>query len=313
MARVINVFIGSSKERLDFANELKSLFEENDEFYCTIWNQCFEFNKDTLTILNTVSYQYDFAILLATNDDLGVSRNQIKNLARDNVIFEYGLFLGAMSKNRAFLVCENSVDLPSDLDGYNLAKFSQNQLADLTQKLIPNFLEQFQKSEIQPIPSTSLAIGYFESFLRPLSKIVYDRLKSRIILNKKKFEETATSIQVIIPEELSDNISHKAKIYFNKRSLDSDEIGDSDRPFPIRFFRNEEGLQVIDMPTILNAVRPAVNLLIPESGLGKSTARVLVERKELENFKKTLEYLVSEDDHSKALVSIVWEENQAVT
>lgn len=61
----------------------------------------------------------DFAILIATPDDTLESRGATQSVARDNVIFELGLFIGALGRTRTYIVADRTRDLqlPSDLLG----------------------------------------------------------------------------------------------------------------------------------------------------------------------------------------------------
>lgn len=61
----------------------------------------------------------DFAVLLMTADDTTASRGRRKASPRDNVVFELGLFMGALGRDRTFVVSPKGVDLklPTDLLG----------------------------------------------------------------------------------------------------------------------------------------------------------------------------------------------------
>jgi len=62
---------------------------------------------------------------LLTPDDVAVRRNSRFRVARDNVIFELGLFLGSFGPKRTFVVCNRAVlrSIPSDLLGVTLATY----------------------------------------------------------------------------------------------------------------------------------------------------------------------------------------------
>jgi predicted nucleotide-binding protein len=47
---------------------------------------------------------FDFAILVLTPDDLTQSRGKQQPSPRDNVVFELGLFIGALGRDRVFMV-----------------------------------------------------------------------------------------------------------------------------------------------------------------------------------------------------------------
>lgn len=310
MDRKINVFIGGSSESLDEARTLKESLESFGSVNCTIWNNgIFVFNKNFLDSLTHASYSFDFGILIATNDDIALMRNSLKDIPRDNVIFEYGLFLGSMGNSKTFLLQEKGVNLPSDLLGYTTPRFESNftsdQWLELSRELHDKLLEEHSKSNIQVLPSTSLAIGYFDSFLKKICHYVME--KEGPLLNKNQFNHSKIIIQIIIPEELSSDIGAKAKIYFQNRNFIADEIGVGGRPFPIRFFRKKDDLTILDIPTTLNAIRPSVDLLVSTNSIGPNNMKNQIERKELENFKRTLEYLISQDDYSNCLVEVLWE------
>jgi dolichyl-phosphate-mannose--protein O-mannosyl transferase len=63
--------------------------------------------------------------LVATPDDLSLSRGKIDATPRDNILFELGLFIGRLGRNRTFLVCnhDHPVKLPSDLNGWTRATY----------------------------------------------------------------------------------------------------------------------------------------------------------------------------------------------
>jgi predicted nucleotide-binding protein len=60
-----------------------------------------------------------FAIILLTNDDEGKARieTDLKARARQNVIFEMGYFIGKLGRDKVFLLLEQGVEKPGDLDG----------------------------------------------------------------------------------------------------------------------------------------------------------------------------------------------------
>ena len=70
-----------------------------------------------------------FAIVLLTADDMGISRKDIEKSntenrdpkaskrARQNVVFEMGYFMGKLDRAHVFLLLEDGVEKPGDLDG----------------------------------------------------------------------------------------------------------------------------------------------------------------------------------------------------
>lgn len=118
------VFIGSSSEGKVYAEYLQAALEDHCE--ATVWDQgVFGLSESSLDALVLESRRVDFAILVLTPDDLMRRRGQEKSSARDNVIFEAGLFVGALGPRRTFLVHARDLqlDLPSDLAGVTTCSF----------------------------------------------------------------------------------------------------------------------------------------------------------------------------------------------
>ena len=64
--------------------------------------------------------QVGFAIALLTPDDVGALQEDAPNLkprARQNVIFEFGYFIGRLGRNRVCALTKGNVEIPSDYDG----------------------------------------------------------------------------------------------------------------------------------------------------------------------------------------------------
>jgi hypothetical protein len=119
-----SVFIGSSTEGLKIAKALQVLLEHPCEV--TIWSQgVFGLSQGTLESLVMALDEYDFAVLVLTADDLVHSRDTSASAPRDNVLFELGLFMGGLGRNRTFIVYDRTAGLriPSDLAGVSAATF----------------------------------------------------------------------------------------------------------------------------------------------------------------------------------------------
>lgn len=113
------LFVGSSKEALPVARALQSALEY-DDVDVRLWTDGV-FGPSSFTIddlLNQVRTA-DFAVLIATPDDTVVSRKSESTAPRDNVVFELGLFMGTLGRERSFILSPREADLklPSDLLG----------------------------------------------------------------------------------------------------------------------------------------------------------------------------------------------------
>lgn len=114
------VFIGSSTEGLEIGRYLQLVLEEAGECVVTRWDQgVFTASSYTMESLTQAAKGADFAILVATADDTVESRGASRPMVRDNVIFELGLFIGALGRERTYIVADRDSDLqlPTDLAG----------------------------------------------------------------------------------------------------------------------------------------------------------------------------------------------------
>jgi hypothetical protein len=114
------VFIGSSSEGVEIAEYLQHGLERSGECSVVCWHQgVFEASSYTIEGLAETAAKADFAVLIATADDTVVTRGATHTVARDNVIFELGLFIGALGRERTYVVADekNRLTLPSDLSG----------------------------------------------------------------------------------------------------------------------------------------------------------------------------------------------------
>ena len=66
-----------------------------------------------------------FAVVLLTPDDVGKARDdeQVNPRARQNVIFEFGYFVGRLGRKRVCAIVRDRVELPSDLLGITYIRY----------------------------------------------------------------------------------------------------------------------------------------------------------------------------------------------
>lgn len=79
----------------------------------------------------------DFAALVLTADDQTTSRGKKKASPRDNVIFELGLLMGALGRERVFILKPRNVDvrIPSDLLGVTWIEYARAGRLSLRERL----------------------------------------------------------------------------------------------------------------------------------------------------------------------------------
>lgn len=114
----LQVFIGSSMEGLRIARTLQAELEAATDCIVKRWDtDTFAPGSITLDELLTRANSVDFAILVATGEDTVTSRGTQSAAVRDNIILEFGLFLGALGRERVYLLSVGDAKLPSDLQG----------------------------------------------------------------------------------------------------------------------------------------------------------------------------------------------------
>lgn len=95
----------------------------------TIWrNGTFDLSSNTIDALTNKAKSVDFSLFIFSPDDIAIIRNQQKSIVRDNVLFELGLFIGALGKERCFILKPRGIDLhfPTDLLGVTPADYEPN-------------------------------------------------------------------------------------------------------------------------------------------------------------------------------------------
>jgi hypothetical protein len=123
------LFIGSSVESLLVANAIHENLEHSID--CTIWSQgVFELSTSALdSLVKSAKTNFDAAVFVFAADDRAWIRNNEVSVTRDNVIFELGLFMGALGKERVFFVVPRNTPqlrLPTDLLGITPADYDPN-------------------------------------------------------------------------------------------------------------------------------------------------------------------------------------------
>lgn len=308
------IFIGSSKEGLKEANYVKSRLEK-DNFEVFIWNDdIFKPNKNTLETLLNVASLFDFGIMIATKDDFTESRDDIFETVRDNVVFEFGLFLGRLGENRAFALQESGAKLPSDLLGITIPRFEKSDDYFSNQKFnkeIDNIIqiidEKISLGELGLLPSTVLAIGYYDNFV----STVCDALHSlpSLEFNGKEYKDFIFNI--VLPKDLDSDIKRRAKVYFKRMDIKEVKIDTNGRSFPLFLQLDEESSEdravLYDMPTTLGGIDKAIEMYMKKGHIGKTAQQQLLEERELRNFKTTLINLINNNAFTKGFVKVIEE------
>ena len=302
------IFIGSSSE-----GKKKALFIKNqlvDIADCQLWDEgFFENNNSYLQALEGGATLFDFAILVASKDDVQLKRDKLELITRDNVIFEFGLYVGRLGKNRSFFFKEKGLDLPSDLFGITLQEFTTTKkakgktLEEVCGKLKEVITDVSNTYQLSFVPSTVLAVGYFENFVSHVCRELMSSEK-RIVENKN-FEDF--KLHIVIPSQLPDMFQDQVIAYLKKKHLKEMKVETVTRKynFYLDYAQNEDSLlELYDLPTTLSALKVSIEMAISKSYKGETKRENMLKQKEMYNFCRTLTYLVNENAITRERVVI---------
>jgi predicted nucleotide-binding protein len=134
-----HVFIGSSSSGLPAARALASLLTKTQIVAVTVWPELFRSGgRFTLEVLLDALDEFEFAVLVMTADDEKIVRGIKTDSPRDNVVFELGMFMTRIGRQRALFVCEEAdgrrkaakqLEIPTDLAGVTALKFRRSRTA----------------------------------------------------------------------------------------------------------------------------------------------------------------------------------------
>ncbi len=198
------LFVGSSVESLNVAYAIQENLEHSAEV--TVWTQgVFELSRMTIQALMQAVDTFDFAVFVFAPDDVVIMRENTHRAARDNVVFELGLFTGGLGEDRAFIITPRDAELylPTDLAGITTAAFEPNRRdKNLVAALGPactRIKRAMEESGIrQPTSSaeglaTSVATGLSEELQRDVAQMLSDQ-EGRIEGVFVRFEQRVASM-----------------------------------------------------------------------------------------------------------------------
>ena len=127
------IFVGSSGEALEVCDAIQQ--ELQRDFDVTVWDQdVFRLTYDSLDSLLAALDSSDAGVFVVRPDDLTESRGQSSPTVRDNVIFELGMFIGRLGRDRTFMLSPTpspnrpAASLPSDLSGITTAHYDEGRI-----------------------------------------------------------------------------------------------------------------------------------------------------------------------------------------
>lgn len=122
MRKIPRVFVACSREALRFAEAIQQNLVSAD---VTVWNQdAFRVGNALIDELSRNLQMSDFGIIVFAPDDIVTIHGVEQYTVRDNVLFELGMFIGRLGKERSFIVRPKSnIRIPTDLWGVITATY----------------------------------------------------------------------------------------------------------------------------------------------------------------------------------------------
>lgn len=288
------IFIGSSSEELKIAERVKRLLKK--DFDVVIWDDnlwdrsVFKLNNNFLHDLLKAPLKFDFGILIGTPDDKTIVRKKTYLQARDNILFELGLFIGRLGLQRTCFLVDEKVKKISDLDGIFFSRFNEDNLEEKVEEIKDYFL-MAEPDDFNFFPSNTLAFGYFENFIKAIcSKIIIDGN-----LEIEGINYPTCTFDIIIPNKIDDDINLQFDLIKKKIGVKEAVIKCSgrDRKFHVNVEKLESGeIKIHDFPTTLTGINYAIKELLPEEYKKNGTEYKNILIRELNKFEHTLNNLI---------------------
>lgn len=169
----MRIFIASSKESLDIAKKIASIIE-NLGHTPILWNEpgLFVPGQYTLESLEKISQNVNAAIIVFSEDDKTWYRKEKVSTVRDNVLIEYGLFMGVLNRERVIVCKCGTPKIASDLLGINSIVFDKVYTSEID---IKTWIDHIQATEytycdswlkfgnFNNLFSKTCSLGYFNS------------------------------------------------------------------------------------------------------------------------------------------------------
>ncbi|SEO51109.1 STING domain-containing protein [Mucilaginibacter sp. OK283] len=311
-----SVFIGYALEASKTAALIKAGLDEIAD--CKEWIHDFDLGKSNYENLVTHIAYYDYAIMIAQGEDLIISRKKSARGTRDNVLFEFGLFAGGLGRSKVFFIMEQGTRIPTDLYGISLSFIPNKSSPDFKStvahsisRIKAHIINKEKTFDIGFLPSTALAYGYFSNFVqRTTERLLIDKQQHKVFTLQSGVDFSINTIEftILLPHDLSDNMFNKVKAKrlrdnWQKMKLASEDIRDYD--FSIDTSKAVHGdFHLVDIPFTLNALYKAIEIYSAKEYIGKTGKESILEYREIRNFKRTLEYLISTHAITTGIVNI---------
>tara|TARA_R110000765_G_scaffold413448_1_gene513513 strand:+ start:437 stop:1351 length:915 start_codon:yes stop_codon:yes gene_type:complete len=297
------IFIGSSSEELGTAKIVKAILQQ--DFEVVIWDEAlwdksvFKLNRNFLSNLLTATLKFDYGILIGSPDDKVEYRGKEMIQARDNVLFELGLFTGRLGLEKCAFLVDDTVKIPSDLGGIKLAMFNKNNLADKVEE-IKQMFQNSSEVDLNFFPSSTLAYAYYENFIKYVCE--------HFIINKgfefKNRLYENCRFKIMIPKTLPNDLNMAFQKIQNKIGVEKISFGATGRVRNVHVDVKIENGQLIllDFPTTLTGIDHAISNLLPNDFKNQTDDYKLILDRELNKFITTLNKTIAKNEYDDFVV-----------
>ncbi|WP_318488913.1 nucleotide-binding protein [Photobacterium leiognathi] len=128
MSQKPTVFIASSVEAISVAEAVNIKMEYDTQV--KQWDNAFDLSSITITSLIERAKKTDYGIFVFHPDDKTTIRQNEYSSVRDNVLFELGLFIGALGIEKCFILIPKSTEsifrMPTDLAGVTTTTYDDS-------------------------------------------------------------------------------------------------------------------------------------------------------------------------------------------
>lgn len=302
------IFIGSSSNGIELAKIVKSELSAFGDAYLWSESDLWEPNDSTFDNLLRMSGYFDFGVFVATADDLTLtSKGEYKFEARDNVILEMALFVGVLGKRKSFLLVEQGVDKPSDFSGIFMPEFKKGDIISIKERCLevgPKIIESYNTGHLSLYPTTALAIGYFKNFVADLVASI--QIAKHIEIDGIKFNDF--KLKVVIPYNLKGRVKEKASLFYKRHGFTENSLETPFRRHPLWFQLDSKTAPIAvmyDMPSTLTGIDDAIEMKLEKTYKGRTKLQEIIEKRELNNFRKVLKIMLDTSPFAAATVEII--------
>lgn len=308
-----HAFIISSSKGQDIAEAIERILNRDKTVHAGTWLKEFKPTEGFMESLRRAALQYDFGIAVITPDDVTIIDRKTGKVhatePRDNVVFELGLFSAALGSKFVIAVAVTvdgtAPSLPTDLAGINALEVTVDRKLDLDKQLEnacnmirEHMIEHYERPDLGLLPSTALAIGYFENFVKPVREGLLEAKACLVGPDRKRREVVDWEMMVCIPKDLSkasreDWSSEVRRLGLASAMVDLPKESKLPRayPFQVGVSDRQAVLRIFDTPTTLKAIYEAVKLLMPTAS---EAQRRIAHERGIADFWRALQYLLKD-------------------